>query len=105
MFVYVCLLLKMVPYTGYDPEEEQGKEYLFYLDNQERRYGAALERLIEEEAPIKEVKEIWDKYRVIYKGNRGSSERYKELKKDYKDYKKYIRGELDTNPVKLKKSL
>lgn len=98
----------MTNYASYEPEEtEDNEEERFSLNNQERNYAAKLERMMEEEFPLEKIQKIWDTYEVIYKGNRGFSDRYRELKKDFKLYKKYIDNDnkINENPIKLKKGL
>jgi len=95
----------MSQYSAYEPYEEQGNPY--DPENQIKMYALRLERLIENEADFKEVKKSWKDFRMFYKRSRGNGgdTRFDELKKDYKNYKKYLEGKLDTNPIELKKGL
>jgi len=99
----------METYASYEPGdmEENGQEKgeRFSLDNQERSYAARLERMMEEEFPLEKVQNMWNTYDVIHRGNRGFPDRYKEIKKDFKLYKKYMKKEINENPIKSKKDL
>jgi len=95
----------MVPYASYEPEEENYERERFSLDNQERNCAAKLERMMEEELPLEKIRGIWDTYEVIHRGNKGFPDRYRELKKEFKLYKKYLDGEIKENPMRNEKDL
>ena len=96
----------MVSYSSeYEPESEDKNPYL--PENQIKMYALRLERLIENEAPLNDVKKAWKDFKMFYKrvGSNGGDTRFGELKEDYKNYKKYLEGKLDKNPINLKKGL
>lgn len=98
----------MSTYAAYEPDEREQSSGDFYsLENQEKRYAVKLENLIEEEFPLKEIKKVWKEYKMIHRKSENSfgADRFEELKRDYKNYKKYLNGKLDKNPVQLKKGL
>lgn len=96
----------MTNYVAYEPDDlNEGNSHL--PENQIRMYALRLERLIEKEAPLDKVKKAWKEFKMFYKRTRvnGGETRFDELKRDYKNYKKYLKGKIDTNPINLKKDL
>lgn len=92
-------------YSAYKPDEESGDPY--GLQNQVRNYACKLEKLIENEASLEDVRKAWKDFKMFYRRSHcnESQTRFEELKKDYKNYKKYLQGKLDKNPIDLKKDL